>query len=117
MQTVMTRGCNLLDLTQEIPAFTSNATVSIAFTECTCGCSRDSISPEPQREKERRDSPPPNLQYEDDFDHSSRQISGRRFYTSTDVKNNASDATLQRREMMKECQLPSGLSVEASEGP
>lgn len=91
--------------------------VSSVISECACVCGREGASPQSTREK--RDSPPRNFQYdqvelslEETEETLDRKNWGRQ---NSGQINNTNFNTFQRRERMKRCQLPSGLSVEESE--
>jgi hypothetical protein len=87
--------------------------VSTAITECACGCSKDTaVSPAPLH-TEKRDSPPRNLQYEYDMVETAPHATPEGKLAGYARYNNATaESTKQQQDMLKHCNLPSGLSVE-----
>jgi hypothetical protein len=80
--------------------------VSVALSDCACGCTKVGVPPaSPLGEK--RDSPPP---------HHEGRVSPPGS-TSNASQNDASEETIQRQGLYKDCQLPSGLSVEDEDEP
>lgn len=77
----------------------------MALSECTCGCTKDSISPAPHSHNEKRDSPPP------EYEH----LEAAPDHTPDRTMQYIPDETIAASGMYKDCQLPSGLSVEAEE--
>lgn len=98
--------------------------VSTAISDCACGCGGRNvpITPVPVT-GEKRDSPPRNFQYEFDIraevskeetpvkdQHQRQQQPGRKA-----DKSLSATSISKRRDIMKNCNLPSGLSVEMSD--
>jgi hypothetical protein len=91
--------------------------VSVALTECACGCAKDSISPAPQSEVERRDSPPPSSHRFEFGDLEAAQDKTPEQRRSLAVADDSRyPERMKRRQMLKDCNLPSGLSVEEDDG-
>ena len=81
--------------------------VSVALSECTCGCTKDHVSPSPPLLGEKRDSPPSQTE----------RLGVDRGGGSQRTMNYVSEKAFERQDLYKECQLPSGLSVEHEDGP
>jgi hypothetical protein len=91
--------------------------VSTALSECACGCANNNVqSPKAViHQHERRDSPPPNLQYEAKEGNRDSERNFTDYYQYNMSTSNAQkDARIQREQLMRN-HLPSGLSVEMSE--
>lgn len=80
--------------------------MSVSISECACGCGKDDVSTGPPLLTEKRDSPPPYGQLE-----GTPSEKPERAFTYV------SDETILRRGAFKDCQLPSGLSVEDEDEP
>ena len=81
--------------------------VSVALSECTCGCTKDHVSEGPPLLGEKRDSPPPP----------SERLGADRGGGTQRTIHYLSEETVERQGLYKDCQLPSGLSVEHEDGP
>ena len=83
-----------------------------AMTDCSCGCSRDTVSPAPLDPKEKRDGPPQDRKYVfDDFEMAPTETNDILMDDSGVIET----ASPSKRAMLQRCNLPSGLSVEAEE--
>ena len=79
--------------------------VSAALTDCTCGCPHDPSQPDAKQNNEKRDSPPPILDpshLEHAMDMTPEPI----------MRMRCSESNSNRKQMLQDCNLPSGLSVE-----
>ena len=93
--------------------YSISCAVSATLSECACSCGNTAITPAPPDYTEKRDSPPRGGVQYDDFVNPTLESAPATTPVSKRPEIDVHDVgTSKRRQMLANCHLPSGLSVE-----
>lgn len=82
------------------------------MTDCSCGCTKDTVAPAPMDIKEKRDSPPRDKKNVfANFEMAPTATQDLSLEDDSILDVNAST----KKDLLRRCHLPSGLSVESEE--